>query len=123
MWKLKLNPLNKGKQQEDKALLYLQQQGLTLLAQNEAFAGGEIDLIMLDKNQLVFIEVRYRKNSAFGGAAASVSYQKQQKMRNTAGLYLARHYPKQPPACRFDVIAMSGDTAKPDINWIRNAFE
>lgn len=73
--------------------------------------------------QLVFIEVRYRKNQQYGGAAGSINAGKIHKIRNTAGLYLAKTYPRNAPVCRFDVIAMSGDAQQPHIEWIRNAFE
>lgn len=123
MWTLKLSPRNKGKQHENLARRYLEEQGLIFIAQNFAYAGGELDLIMQHGQQLVFIEVRYRKNQQFGGAAGSIDFRKIQKIRNTAALYLTKHYTRQAPACRFDVIAMTGDLSKPEINWIRNAFE
>lgn len=123
MWTLRLSPRNKGKQHEEMARHFLEKQGLIFIAQNFAYAGGELDLIMQHGAQLVFIEVRYRKSQQYGGAAGSINAGKIHKIRNTAGLYLAKHYPKNAPACRFDVIAMSGDAQQPHIEWIRNAFE
>ncbi|AFJ45565.1 hypothetical protein EBL_c04390 [Shimwellia blattae DSM 4481 = NBRC 105725] len=68
---------------------------------------------------LVFVEVRYRKSNAFGGAAASVTPVKQRKLLHTASLWLARHNGSfETVDCRFDVVAFTGD----DIEWLTNAF-
>jgi len=111
-----------GQQFERQACGYLQQQGLKLKEKNVLFRSGEIDLIMLDGKQLVFVEVRYRKHQSFGGAAASVNYHKQQKLIKAAQLYLLKHFDNQPPACRFDVIAMQDSPQGLEIEWIKNAF-
>ena len=80
--------------------------------------GGEIDLVMRDRDgTLVFVEVRRRASAAFGGAAASVGGVKQRRLVFTARHYLAR-LPQQPP-CRFDVVALEGGT----IEWLRAAFD
>ena len=111
-----------GQAAEDAAALMLQQQGLELIARNFSCKSGEIDLIFKDQEHLVFVEVRFRKNNLFGGAAASVTLAKQQKLQRAASYYLNRWQP--PPACRFDVLAMTLDTNKQIIceNWIKNAF-
>ncbi|MGA0955292.1 MAG: YraN family protein, partial [Burkholderiaceae bacterium] len=61
-----------GQAAEDLALKFLQSQGLKLVARNQLFRGGELDLIMRDGSQLVFVEVRQRSCSKFGGPLASV---------------------------------------------------
>jgi len=111
-----------GKAAEDAACDYLQSQGLHLVKRNFLCKLGEIDLIMKEGQTLIFIEVRFRKNANFGGAAASVTLNKQQKLQRAAQVYLQGL--KQLPACRFDVIAMTLD---PNLNlscenWIKNAF-
>lgn len=111
-----------GQYYEQKACDYLCQQGLVLIARNVNFKAGEIDLIMLDGQQLIFIEVRYRASQQFGGALESVNSSKQQKLIKAAQLYLIREYNNQPPSCRFDVIAMTGNNEQLSINWIKNAF-
>ena len=112
-----------GNQAEDQACRFLQQQGLKLLKRNFTTRAGEIDLIMQDTNNaaetLVFIEVRYRKNKDFGGAAASVTYKKQQRIIKAALAYQQRHAPQS--SMRFDVIAIEGDNKV--INWIKSAFD
>ena len=111
-----------GQAAEDAAAALLQQQGLQLIERNFNCKMGEIDLILQDQTQLVFVEVRFRKNQLFGGAAASVTLSKQKKLQKTAYFYMSRW--QQPPACRFDVLAMTFDSNQQIIceNWIKNAF-
>ncbi|HWU33944.1 MAG TPA: YraN family protein [Methylovorus sp.] len=108
---------SQGTEAEDRAAIYLQQQGLKLLTRNYRSRFGEIDLIMRDGSSLVFVEVRMRKSDRFGGAAASITAAKQQKLTLTASQYLQQHGNS---ACRFDAILL--DQAY-NIVWIRNAFE
>ncbi len=104
----------KGRQAEDRALAYLQRQGLHLIARNYRCRLGEIDLVMRDAGLLVFVEVRQRSCARYGGAAASVSSVKQQRLWRTAEHYLLRFI--HPPPCRFDLVAIDGDS----LNWIRH---
>lgn len=106
-----------GNRAENQALTYLKKQGLTYKERNYRSRFGEIDLIMVDQDSLVFVEVRYRKHQSWGGAAASVNKIKQQKLVKTGLSYLQRHDPEA--VCRFDVIAID---AQQRIEWIRNAF-
>lgn len=82
---------------------------------------GEIDLIMRDGDTLVFVEVRQRRNARFGGAVASVTATKQRRIVQAARAYLMRL--PSPPPCRFDVVAITGDGAEPQVEWIRAAFD
>lgn len=107
----------RGQQTEQLACAYLQASGLSLVARNYRSRFGEIDLIMENEHCLVFVEVRYRKHQQFGGAAASISVSKQQRLIRTALAYL-QHAKSQKPA-RFDVIAVD---AQQRINWIQQAF-
>jgi len=109
----------KGDQAEANAEKYLNQQGLSLETKNYRCRFGEIDLIMIDNDTLVFVEVRLRSNARFGGAAATVDYRKQAKLVRTAEYYLQRRKGGL-PACRFDVIAFDGGN---QVSWIKNAFE
>ncbi len=116
------NKRAKGDAYEKVARHHLQQQGLKFIAQNVNFKGGEIDLIMEDGAQLVFIEVRFRQNNQFGGAAASVAHKKQQRIILAAQLYLQKHFGNNPPSCRFDVVAIDGENNHSQLNWLKNAF-
>ena len=109
---------SQGVKSENLALAYLQAQGLSLICQNYYCRFGEIDLIMQDQDTLVFVEVRYRKNNDFGGALASITKQKQNKIIKTAKHYLAQL--ENEPYCRFDAIAISQQSTIPQ--WIQNAF-
>ena len=108
-----------GNKAEDQACKYLKSEGLSLITSNFSTKAGEVDLIMKDADTLVFIEVRYRKNTNFGGAAASVTPKKQQRIIKAALAFQQRYSPQS--AMRFDVVAIEGDVT--DINWIKSAFD
>ena len=111
----------KGDAAEDRALHYLQANGLQLMQRNyrtPGRGGGEIDLIMREPDgTLVFVEVRKRENAQHGGALASVSYVKQRRIVFAAQYYLLKL--RQLPPCRFDVVAVQGG----DLQWLKAAFE
>lgn len=110
---------NKGQQYERRAEQFLLSQGLTLATRNYWCKLGEIDLIMYSGQTIVFIEVRYRRHAHFGGAAASVTPAKQQKLRRAALSYLqAQGLNEAEQPCRFDLIACEGH----ELHWIENAF-
>jgi putative endonuclease len=101
---------------------FLQRQGLTPIAANANYRGGELDLVMRDRDTLVFVEVRYRKSTAFGGAAASVDAGKRRKLVLAAELFLTSHREFARLPCRFDVVAAHGDVEAPTFDWLRDAF-
>jgi putative endonuclease len=112
---------------EERALAHLQEQGLVLVQRNYRVAAGpsaragEVDLIMRDRDReatLVFVEVRQRARFDHGGAAASVTRAKQARILYAARHYLQRHCRVWPP-CRFDVVAIDGDT----LTWLVAAFD
>lgn len=109
-----------GDAAEDTALVYLQAQGLKLLERNyrtPGRGGGEIDLIMRDKDgTLVFIEVRKRSKQQHGGAAASISVVKQRRIIFAARFYLLRQ--QTPPPCRFDAVLIESN-----VTWLKAAFD
>jgi putative endonuclease len=107
-----------GHQAEQLALDYLQSCGLRLLERNFRGRFGEIDLIMQEGKTLVFVEVRLRKSKGFGGAEASITSAKQNKLRLTASQYLQR-YGEQ--ACRFDTIFLD-ELNRQNIVWVKQAF-
>jgi len=110
----------RGDLAEQQARRYLEGRGLRWLASNfrtPGRGGGEIDLVMREAETLVFVEVRQRSRSDFGGAGASVSAAKQRRIVLAARHYLMR-LPQVPP-CRFDVLLIDGGA----ITWLRAAFE
>lgn len=113
------HPRQRGAVAEHRALDHLQQAGLRLVAANVAYKVGEIDLVMRDGGTWVFVEVRSRRSSLFGGAAASVDTRKQLRIRRAAQCLLLERFGKQPwPACRFDVVAIENGR----LEWIKDAF-
>jgi putative endonuclease len=97
---------------------FLINSGLTLVARNWHCRFGEIDLIMREGSTLVFIEVRKRGNTQFGGAAASISASKRQKLESAASLYLSNL--SHTPACRFDAVTFDGTALNTRPAWIKN---
>lgn len=107
---------------EAAGLAHLQAHGLQVLARNAQARGGELDLVMLDGETVVFVEVRYRASAAFGGGFASVDARKRRKLVHAAQVFLMRHPRHAQAPCRFDVVDASGDPASPDMEWLRDAF-
>ena len=112
--------LSAGQQAVDRALAYLETEGLSLVERNYRCRGGEIDLIMRDGGKLVFVEVRFRSDPRFGGALASVDLKKQGRLVHAAAHYLAAKRIDRPS--RFDVVGVSPDQGKLAIQWIKDAF-
>jgi putative endonuclease len=109
----------RGNEAEVLAAAYLEHHGLTVIERNFRVRGGEVDLICRDGKVLVFVEVRLRSSSRFGGAAASITAEKQRRVVLAARHYLAG---KPHPACRFDCVLLDAlDPAR--IEWLKNAFE
>lgn len=108
-----------GAQAEALAARFLEGHGLAIVARNVRSRLGEIDIVAREGGTLVFVEVRLRSWSAFGGAAGSVDGRKRRRIVAAARHYLARL--RAEPACRFDVITFQGRPATP--SWIRGAFD
>jgi putative endonuclease len=115
-----------GQKNERLAERFLTQKGLKLIERNYRCRAGEIDLVMGDAMTLVFIEVRFRKHCKYGSASESVDRRKQQKLIKAAQHYLLAKYPNNEPACRFDVVAITGNqtpkSSQNPIEWLPNAF-
>ena len=104
---------------------YLRKRHYKLLATRYLCRYGEIDLIVCDKNYLVFVEVKLRKSASFAEAREFVDYRKQDRIRTTASYYLAEHETELQP--RFDVIEIYAPegtaTREPVINHLEGAFQ
>ena len=108
-----------GASYEQKARRFLEAQGLEFVAANVQERGGEIDLIMRHQQVIVFIEVRFRRNDAFGCAAASITATKRKRLLHTAKVWLSGAGESfETVDCRFDVLAFTGN----EIEWLTNAF-
>ena len=111
-----------GDRGEALALRHLEAAGLTLLQRNYRCKGGEIDLVMRDGPTLVLVEVRYRRDGRFGGAAASVDTHKQRRLLRAAQHLLQTHPTYRQQRARFDLVAIEGDGSSAQLNWIKDAF-
>lgn len=110
--------LQRGVAAEVLAEKFLVNRGMRILARNFRVKGGEIDLICADGTTTVFVEVRLREGSGFGGAVASITAHKQRRLILAAQHWLLKH--GECP-CRFDCVLLDGlETAK--IEWLRGAF-
>ena len=118
LWQNIISRKQIGDKKEQEAKDYLVGQGLRFVEQNFHCRYGEIDLIFSApaQNTLIFVEVRYRKSSKFGGAAASVTPSKQNKIKKSALFYVAQR--KLDCNIRFDVIAFEQE----QLNWHPSAF-
>ncbi len=109
----------RGIDAEERAWQYLRTRGARLLHRNFRSRRGEIDLIVQDRDSVVFVEVRYRQTSHHGSGAESVDLRKRQRLIACAEYYLQVYPHLAELTCRFDVIAISGSGR---LQWIRNAF-
>lgn len=112
----------RGQQAEELARRHLEGQGLRLIARNYRSRFGEIDLVMRDRDELVFVEVRLRGRGSALEAVESVDRRKQTRL-SAAALHFFQCNPRlaQAPS-RFDVVAISDRSSGSNIEWIKNAF-
>ena len=109
-----------GDEAEAAASRHLIASGCRIVARNARYRDGEVDLIAFEREVLVFVEVRMRTGSRFGGAAVTVDSLKQKRIGRAAQHWLLATYGERWPACRFDVVTVDGGGT---IEWIRHAFQ
>ena len=112
----------RGRQGEQAAEEFLRAQGYTILARNYRVALGEIDLIVQDRQTLVFVEVRTHSGATFGDPLASVNVRKQRQIAKAALMYLIRNGLMEREA-RFDVIGIRWEDEQVRLTHIKSAFE
>jgi putative endonuclease len=113
--------VGRGAWAEDLALRFLLDRGLVLVARNYRCRRGEIDLVMREREVLVFVEVRYRRGGGFGAGAETVDWRKRARLAASASHYLHTHPGASRRPCRFDVLSVGG--SEPSVDWIPNAFQ
>lgn len=111
-----------GENAEQAACEFLLSRQLKLLGRNIRYPFGEIDLLMQDGKELVFVEVRFRRNQSFGGGIESVTSSKRKKMANAAQAWLSSHKQWANAGCRFDVVAVDLHQDAFRFDWIKSAF-
>jgi putative endonuclease len=104
------------------AVHHLQLLGMRILEKNYRYGKmGEIDVVAMDGDTLVFCEVKLRRNDEFGPPQAAITPEKQRKIRRLAEAYLFQHNIGQ-HACRFDVVCIRRKGGAQEVDYIRNAF-
>lgn len=113
-----MNKKETGKRYEEKAAAFLERNGFQLLEKNFRCRQGEVDLVGVHDNCLVFVEVKYRKDSMSGAPEEAVDPAKQRKICLVSDYYRIRHPSESARQIRYDVVAICGDSVK----WYKNAF-
>ena len=114
----KVNKREVGGKYEQRACEFLEEQGLRVIETNYRTRVGEIDIIAQDKNELVFIEVKYRKDRSYGGAEFAIPRSKQLTIIRVAKVYIKMHGLTFNGFYRFDAVLIDGE----EIQHIRNAW-
>lgn len=116
------NSKTKGDEAEILAKAFLLNEGLTFVAHQYRSAQGEIDLIMKEKKELIFVEVRYRKTDNLVDPLETVTWKKQQRIIYTARVFQHCHPWTEDFDVRFDVVCIYGNQLNFKITWIADAF-
>ena len=111
-----------GRDAEDRAEALLATHGLQPISRNYRCRGGEIDLVMRDRDCVCFVEVKYRQTAGFGGAAGAVTPAKRRRIVSAALYFLAANRKLMHEPLRFDVFLIEGRGDDDAVEWIRNAF-
>ncbi len=111
-----------GQEGETVAVRHLKKCGYKILERNYRNKIGEIDIIAKDRDTIVFVEVKTRRNDHFGGPKWAVTYRKQQKISMVALAYL-KELRMSDRKARFDVVTVVEHQLKPAVEIIKNAFE
>ncbi len=114
-----MNKREIGKEYEQAAASYLKQKGFQVLESNFRCRQGEVDLIGIHQECLVFVEVKYRKNDDTGSPEEAVNYRKQIRICKTSEYYRMCHPRYGDRQVRYDVVAICGE----EIRWHQNAFD
>lgn len=113
-----MNKRSVGFEKEAIAATYLTEKGYQLVEKNFYSRYGEIDLICKKDGYLVFVEVKYRKDTSFGFPTEAITLKKRVSIRKTATYYLYKKGFGEETPCRFDIVSILGD----DITQIENAM-
>ncbi len=108
---------------EEKAFSFLKEKGLKLLDRNYRTHLGEIDIIMQDKETIVFVEVRARTKNNTMDVLETIDHRKRSHIIQTSQHYLQKYKTTNKSICRFDVVLLTGPPESAKIEWIKNAFE
>lgn len=120
---MRTDPRQYGRMAEAAVERYLRGKGYRILGRNVRLSGGELDVVAQWGETIVFVEVKARRSTAYGGAAYAVTDDKARRIAKLAGQFLARKGLTDRP-CRFDVVLCDGERAESlTIRHIEEAFE
>jgi putative endonuclease len=125
-WRVRLFPRKSlGQRGEAAAARFLRRRGYKVLARGDRFGPGELDLVMLDRKTIVFVEVKTRESDEAGNPSEAVDDRKQRRLTMLAVTFLKRHGLLEKYPARFDVIAVTWPAGKrrPTIEHVENAFD
>ena len=108
-----------GSKYEALAAEYLQKKGYRIVERNFRSPFGEIDIIAEKDGVIVYVEIKYRSSMRYGDPLEAVDFRKQRIITKVAWYYLLTHGGNEWTPCRFDVLAITGNT----IRLYQNAFE
>ncbi|MGI9330308.1 MAG: YraN family protein [Gammaproteobacteria bacterium] len=112
-----------GQAAENLALEYLQRHGLQLLARNYRCYFGELDLVMSEGDELIIVEVRYRRRESPVSALVSIGSRKRARILRTAQHYLQFNTARREQPLRFDVVTVTGPQQARRLQWLQGAFD
>jgi putative endonuclease len=101
--------LRLGAQAEELAVDMLERRGFRLIERNWRCIAGELDAVMWDGKELVFVEVKARTGGARGSAEEALTAAKAGKLATAAEWYLADHPEVGDPIWRIDLVALTYD--------------
>ena len=113
-----MNTREIGTAYEELACEHLEAEGMRVIARNYRVKIGEIDIIAMDGQELVFIEVKYRASLDFGGAEYAIPRSKQRTIQRVAQWYMKAHRIPADAFCRFDAVLVNGT----DVIHVKNAW-
>lgn len=112
-----------GQKTEFAAINFLTNNGLILLDANVYYRFGEIDLVLLEQNTIVFVEVKYRSTDNFGSAVESITANKAKRLQKAAMAWLQRYDTSDRYLSRIDLMAVSGPMNNLQFHWVKNIFQ
>ena len=109
-----------GLRAEKVAADYMRAQGYKLVARNDRTRFAELDLILANRENIVFVEVKYRVHAEYGGGAGAITADKLRRLRNAAEVWLAEHRGYDSLQPRVDLVSIQGDLESPQVEHIEN---
>ena len=112
-----------GQRTEFAAINFLTNKGLILIDANVYYRFGEIDLVFLEQNTIVFVEVKYRSKENYGTALEAVTAKQARRLQKSAEAWLQQYDTCDRFPSRYDLVAISGPMNNLQFHWVKNIFQ